>query len=258
MGYQSDLDNLRSQSGHGMGDIRDSYERSKDQYYTNSGNPMGYLDTNYQQQNLGRYVPPMLTGGPGSNGGWNGDGYGQGATGPYNYNIPTAFGGYGNGGYGNYGNVQSAPPLPQQMPQQPMGQPPQMGGMGRPHSFRPPPMQGNPQPGMNGQLQAGMQNRMQMEQGAIYGGSGPRSPLAYPATGTASQMPAGLPQASAVGAPPVPGLNQARQYSGAMPSTGVVQPPPPVLDAAPSSDPGDWMSNYYNQYRRQRMGWQNQ
>ena len=66
MGYQSDLDNLRSQSGSGMGDIRDSYDRSKDQYYTNSGNPMGYLDTNYQQADLGRYVPPMITGGPGA------------------------------------------------------------------------------------------------------------------------------------------------------------------------------------------------
>ena len=43
MGYQSDLDQHRSQSGNGMGDIRDSYDRSSDQYYANSGNPMTVL-----------------------------------------------------------------------------------------------------------------------------------------------------------------------------------------------------------------------
>ena len=137
------------------------------------------------------------------------------------------------------------------------------GGMGRPHSFRPPPMAGNPQPGMNSAPpMANTQNRMAMDpnSGAVYGGPGARGPLSYQGPNTPPQMPAGLPQAANVGAPMgPPPITQARQYSGAMPPTGVVQPPPPIINNAPGNDPnGDWMSNYYNQYRRQRMGWQNQ
>lgn len=267
MGYQSDLNDLRSQSGSGMGDIRDSYERSKDQQNTYSGNPMGYLDTNYQQQNLGRYVPPMLTGGPGSVGGWNGDGYGQGASGPYNYNIPTAFGGYGNGGYGNYGNTQSAPPpimpmMPppqmqggmgmQGMPPQ-MGGPPMMGNMG-PRPFRPPHQSQGQMPMADGPSPAAppvMPQRAMMDYSNM-GGSGTRIPLPQN-VGTPLQfgIPGG-PEIQASTPPPMGALGA----PGTAPQLS--RTPPPMPQAAPAQGQPDsnWMNRYYDQFRRQRMGWQ--
>lgn len=257
MGYQSDLNDLRSQSGNGMGDVRDSYERSKDQQNTYSGNPMGYLDTNYQQQNLGRYVPPMLTGGPGSNGGWNGDGYGQGAMGPYNYNIPTAFGGYGNGGYGNYGNTQSAPPpMPMGMMPPQMGGPPMMMGNMGPRPFRPPHQSQGQMPMADGPSAPPMpqqQNRAPMDYSSM-GTLSPRIPLPQ---GSGAPLQFGIPA----------GPDQSQSFTppmgvvgnGAAPPLSRTPPPlpgpaqPPQMTDQPDRS---WMNNYYDQFRRRRMGWQ--
>lgn len=176
MGYQSDLDQHRSQSGNGMGDIRDSYDRSSDQYYANSGNPMTVFNqapatvynTNYQDPSLGRYRPPTID----ANGKWDDQG-------GYSYNLPVAYGGYGvqsasqfNSGQqgvqksGNYPPsfiqqfLSQLQPRPR-MPKYPNGAPPQpmyadygTGGGAQPVSgYKPqmgrpmPRMPMNPQPG---------------------------------------------------------------------------------------------------------------
>ena len=73
---QEYLNNIRSQIGMGMQDVRNADQRSKDQKYTYSGNPnMPYnysYDQNMGGQNpsLGRYRPPMMD----ANGGWQDSG----------------------------------------------------------------------------------------------------------------------------------------------------------------------------------------
>jgi len=100
---QEYLNNIRSQIGMGMQDVRNADQRSKDQKYTYSGNPnMPYnysYDQNMGGQNpsLGRYRPPMMD----ANGGWQ-------DSGGYAYNLPTNSGPY----RGSFGQG-FGPPMPQ-------------------------------------------------------------------------------------------------------------------------------------------------
>lgn len=95
-------------------------DRSAEQNFTNSGNPMNYIpqysDTyGSQNPNLGRYAPPMLDNQYSS--GW------QNGQGGYAYNLPTNFGPY-QGSWGtpySMQGMQGPGTQPQGQPGQPQG-----------------------------------------------------------------------------------------------------------------------------------------
>ena len=254
MGYQAILDNIRGQTGNSMGDIRDSDTRSSDQYYTNNGNPMGYYDTNYQQQGMGRYVPPMIIGDASQPTGWANFGS------PYNYNIPTAFGGYGNGSYGNYGNygAPSWAPIGYGHNMPPTGYLPSTNNMG-PMGTQPPPLAspGGPSVGPQGPSNPRVGYMDYIRNLGTQMGSYQWQPLnnglnpnPLPAASSNSMIPPSVlsPQVGSLG---TGGSMGSPMTSTMIPSTAVAQPPmvtPPVSGASlPASDgPTDWTRNYYN------------
>lgn len=99
--------------GTGYGNLSNTYrDRSAEQNFTNSGNPMSYIPNYFdpmygtQQPGLSRYSPPMLSN-P-----WSGANNWMGGMGGYAYNLPTSFGPYG----GSWGS-----PYSQQGPQSQQG-----------------------------------------------------------------------------------------------------------------------------------------
>lgn len=152
------------------GATSDNRDRSAEQKYSNSGNPMlPMFNTSAQAQygnfyggqapNLGRYVPPTLSNAGSSNSPlWNTN------PGGYAYNLPNAYGGYqGVAQFGNQSWLQNylAGGGPQ-MPQFNFGTNPQA----KP-AMQQPPMQQPPMPGMGG-----AQDVAFAEQAAMQGGSG--------------------------------------------------------------------------------------
>ena len=117
---------------------------AEQQYSSNSGNPMNYMQfLNGQDPSLGRYTPPTLSTQSPTSPQWNNN------QGGYGYNLPTAFGGFG--GFSQYS----------QQPQQSQGDmPPSFsmasGGQNQsqpasmPPSYRPPPMGGMFNPNSRG------------------------------------------------------------------------------------------------------------
>lgn len=86
------------------------------------GNPGGVYNTGGQQPGYGRYVPPTLAADGTNPNNWNQ------SNGPYSYNVPNSFGGYGYSqsgnfplvgtpGYGQQGGGGNRPPGPPQQPQ---------------------------------------------------------------------------------------------------------------------------------------------
>lgn len=163
----------------GYGQQTNQYrDRSAEQNYTTSGNPMNYVPNFYspmygtQQPGLGRYAPPTMSD-PNSNQ-WNNQG-------GYAYNLPTSFGPYGN----TWGTPTPTAQQPgMQAPQQgdPRMMPPQ-NGMQSPQQGAPQqmPQQGlgqvsgatngvvMPQMNMNGMPQLGGLGQMQSQQQQMQG-----------------------------------------------------------------------------------------